>query len=229
MNHKPLKHIIWDWNGTLLNDIGLCVELINRILTKRGLKNVDTDSYRADFGFPVVDYYHALGLNLENESFESISGEFIASYQARWRDCRLHDSVPETLEELGRLGYSHSVLSASGQAILEEAVAHYDLEDHFLGLIGQGDDFAHGKLESGRSWVDDLDWDPEEILLIGDTLHDFEVARNLGLNCALVECGHHPRNRLQTAGVPILPNLREVTAFVTSHFPKEPSSSSVDH
>lgn len=210
MSQTSLKHIIWDWNGTLLDDTWLCVELINRILTKRGLKNVDTDAYRADFGFPVIDFYHFLGIDLVEESFEAISAEFIQSYRDRWRECSLHPYAPETLKELKQRGFTQSVLSASGQATLEDAIRHYEIDSYFLGLIGQGNDLAHGKLESGKTWVGNLDWAPNEILLIGDTLHDYEVARELGLNCALVDCGHHPRDRLQVTGVPVLSCLEEV-------------------
>lgn len=224
MVHPPLQHIIWDWNGTLLDDTWLCVELINAILSKRGLPNVDTEAYRTAFGFPVVGYYRTLGFDLEAEPFETLSAEFIASYQERWRSCRLQENARETLEALRRRGFSQSVLSASGQAALDDAVRHFALTEFFLRLIGQGDDFAHGKLESGKHWVAGLDWSPETILLVGDTLHDFEVARDLGVHCVLVDCGHHNRRRLEATGVPVLPGLKEVIPFIESSFRPEPGA-----
>ena len=58
------KHIIWDWNGTLLDDTWLCVEGINQALIKRNLTPISEDRYREVFTFPVRDYYKKLGFDL---------------------------------------------------------------------------------------------------------------------------------------------------------------------
>ena len=64
------KHIIWDWNGTLLNDTWLCVEGINKSLEKRSLQTITEEIYRKVFSFPVEDYYKRLGFDFKKEPFE---------------------------------------------------------------------------------------------------------------------------------------------------------------
>ena len=74
------KHIIWDWNGTLLNDGWLFVDVMNSILTRRGMDTITLEKYREIFGFPVKDYYLKLGFNLKKEPFEKSGLEFIKGY-----------------------------------------------------------------------------------------------------------------------------------------------------
>ena len=39
---KTIKHMVWDWNGTLMNDVGLCLDITNQMLQRRGLAQVDS-------------------------------------------------------------------------------------------------------------------------------------------------------------------------------------------
>ena len=57
------KHILWDWNGTLLDDMWLCVESLNRILKKRERPPLDEKTYKETFSFPVKKYYETLGFD----------------------------------------------------------------------------------------------------------------------------------------------------------------------
>ena len=73
----PYKHAIWDWNGTLLNDTWLCVEVLNGLLARRGRAPITTNDYRENFGFPVIKFYEYLGLDADADTFEQVSREFI--------------------------------------------------------------------------------------------------------------------------------------------------------
>lgn len=210
MQLASFKHVIWDWNGTLLNDTTLCVEIINEMLASESLPGIDVDTYRRTFTFPVKTYYERIGLDLGPKSFEELSARYIAEYTRRWNQCALHSGARECLENLATQGISQSILSASEEQSLHEAVEFHGLRDLFLRAIGQGDIYARGKLNRGREWVEQLDWNPEEILLIGDTLHDFEVARTIGLQCLLVSHGHQCQTVLQGAGLPLCRNFHEL-------------------
>ena len=74
------QHIIWDWNGTLLNDGWLFVDVMNSILLNRKMKTITLEKYRQIFGFPVKEYYINLGFDLEKEPFEICGLEFINEY-----------------------------------------------------------------------------------------------------------------------------------------------------
>ena len=67
------KLLIWDWNGTLLDDTAYCFDITNAMRRERGMAPLqDLDTYRGLFSFPVIDYYRDMGYTFETESYEAI-------------------------------------------------------------------------------------------------------------------------------------------------------------
>jgi len=210
MTQFPYKHIIWDWNGTLLNDSWLSVKIINRVLEKRDMKTLDHDRYVNIFGFPVSDYYRRLGFDFVEESFEEVGTEFIEGYEANKYETELHDQVITVLEELKRRGISHSILSAYKQQTLNELVSHFDLDKLFDKIIGLDNHFAESKVDNGIRWMKELALEPSEVLFVGDTEHDYEVARAIGVDCVLIPGGHQTRAVLEKTGSQVINSIYDV-------------------
>ena len=209
------KHIIWDWNGTLLNDIALCLRVLNRILERRGRTSITQEDYRRNFGFPVVHFYKYLGLETDKDSFQQVSREFMDDYETCWfEECSLHPETANVLNQLTQLGISHSVLSAAKQETLNAGIQHFGIRSHFLGLAGADNIYAEGKIAKGRHWIEQLKWAPEEIVLIGDTVHDYEVAQAISTDCILMAHGHHNFQRLAKTGVPVTNSLQELAPLI---------------
>ena len=205
------RHIIWDWNGTLLDDTWLCVEVLNALLRRRGRGPITTSDYRQHFRFPVVHFYEYLGFDTDTDTFETVSHEFIAAYEARWlEECRLYPQVGHILEAFRQNGMRQSILSAAKQEALEIGIHHYGIRHFFSDLVGADNIFAHGKVEQGRRWINGLACDPTSIVLIGDTLHDLEVARAIGCRCILLSHGHFSAERLEASGAPVAHSLGEL-------------------
>jgi len=211
MPKKTYSHIIWDWNGTLLDDLNLCLEIINALLNKYHLPPISSDKYLALFGFPVEDYYRKIGFNFENLSFEVISTEFITAYEKGRPNCQLMSGALETLKTLSDIGYSQSIISASKKGFLTKAVQDYGIHDYFLAINGLDNHHAAGKLDLAQDFLKVQNLNPNTILLIGDTLHDAEIADKLGVDCWLIPNGHHSRQRLESAGVPIMESLTNMS------------------
>ncbi|WP_269524035.1 HAD family hydrolase [Coraliomargarita parva] len=212
---RSYKHIIWDWNGTLLDDTWLCVEVLNGLLRQRNRNPLSENDYRENFGFPVIHFYEYLGFDVDVDSFDRISQAFIQAYEARWlTECELQKGAASTLETLAEQGYSHSVLSAAHQRALETGIAHFGIGRHFRGLVGTDNIHAHGKVEQGRRWIRSLDWPAREVVLVGDTLHDYEVAQAIGTDCILLAHGHHTPERLAGSGAPVVHSLEELVGFL---------------
>ncbi|MEN8663098.1 MAG: HAD family hydrolase [Lentimonas sp.] len=212
----PYKHIIWDWNGTLLNDTWLCVEVLNGLLARRGRKPITEEAYRQNFGFPVIHFYEYLGFDTNTDSFEKVSREFIDDYEARWfEETALHPETSDILTQLTQLGLTQSVLSAAKQEALEIGIQHFGIRPHFTGLMGTDNIYAEGKVGQGKRWIEQLHWHPEEIALVGDTLHDFEVAEAIGTHCILMAHGHHTPERLKETGAPVVHSLQELVKHLS--------------
>ena len=213
------RHIIWDWNGTLLDDVDFIIAVMNELLRRRGLPLLDRPRYHRVFDFPVRDYYGRLGLDVA--TFDGLSVEFITGYDhGRW-ECRLHLAADALLRAVQEAGLTQSILSAYRQETLAEMVSHFGLSQRFIRLTGLDNIQAHGKLELGRKWLGELGLPPSAVVLIGDTLHDCDVATALGIDCLLVSHGHHPAERLHGSGRPVLPDLRAVADRLGLSVPAE--------
>jgi phosphoglycolate phosphatase len=204
------RHIIWDWNGTLLDDVDLTIDVMNGILQRRGLPLMDKNRYHAVFDFPVQQYYGRIGLDNSDASFKELSVEFISHYERRRLEAMLHDGCEALLDAIRDHGATQSILSAYPHQTLCQIVGHFGLTPKFVRLTGLDNIYAHSKAALGRQCVAELGIPPQEVLLIGDTLHDFDVAREIGVDCVLVAHGHHSAERLRAKGSPVFENLGEL-------------------
>ena len=210
MDIAKYKHIIWDWNGTLFDDVNLCIEIINSMLVKRRMPVVSFDEYREIFSFPVIDYYQKIGFDFALEPFETVSTEFITQYEKLRSGCSLMFDAVETLDRISRSGATQSILSASKQSYLSKAVLEYGLDKTFVAVNGLDHHHATSKVEIGKEFITRSGLDPSKILLIGDTTHDAEVAALIGADCCLIPNGHQSSNKLMDCGVPVVDSLSKL-------------------
>jgi len=215
-NGSRYSYIIWDWNGTLLDDAALCVEVMNSVLAARGLPLLTLARYGELLDFPIVNYYARLGFDFAAEPFEIPATQFIDEYYRRWSECSLAEGAVQALRAFSELRCAQSILSAAPQVILGRALQHYGIGDYFTTVSGLADHYARGKVENGRRLVAESGIDPRRILLIGDTLHDLEAAKAMGVECALVPGGHCGKPRLMASGGLVLPDLAAVVRFAAS-------------
>ena len=202
-----IKHIIWDWNGTLLNDRWLCVEAMNKALRKRNLPEMSEEKYLDIFTFPVEDYYIKLGFDFEKEPFTVSGTEFIENYNSKFHEPALQDGVVDLLEFVQSKGLTQSILSAGKHDYVQDWVAFHGLEKYFIKVLGINNHYASGKTDIGKAWINEMHYDPHEVLMIGDTLHDLDVANNMGVECFLIAQGHTSKSRLLETGATIYSDL----------------------
>jgi phosphoglycolate phosphatase len=214
--YPPAKAIIWDWNGTLLNDIGMCVDSINELLAARKLKTLNYFSYRDVFGFPVKDYYEKVGFDFTKEPFDVVALEFIDVYRSRIDECDIFNEVPEMLSGLAETGLTQYVLSAMQQEMLEESLKMKGVYHYFDLITGTSDHFANNKFAAAQMLQSKIDLLPKEVIMVGDTIHDFEVANAMGWRTVLIANGHQSAERLKKTGCKVLNSLIEIPGFLNN-------------
>ena len=130
-------HIIWDWNGTLLDDTNWCLTVINTLLMDRNLPPIkDIAAYRDIFGFPVIDYYRRAGFDFEKEPFETPAKEFIRRYHSDDSLFKLFDGAPEVLAAANKMGLRQAILSASELNNLRSQICLFDIEQYLDDVMG---------------------------------------------------------------------------------------------
>ena len=208
-----MNSIIWDWNGTLLNDIDLCIDSINSLLKNRNLPLTNTKAYKEIFSFPVQEYYKTLGFDFEKEDFSVSAHQYIDLYYAGFENCSLQKNAIEVLSYFRENGVRQFVLSAMEHEMLEKTLKLKGILHFFEGVAGLKDHYAVSKIEQGKQLITDFKIDRVKTRLIGDTIHDFEVATELGLKCILIADGHQTTERLMQTGGIVIGSLQELTTL----------------
>lgn len=207
------KHVIWDWNGTLFEDVELCCGIMNGLLSRRSMPAITVEKYRDVFTFPVKDYYKKLGHDISDANWEILSHEFINEYESNKYNCGLYEGAADVLDYIAQKGISQSVLSAYSQKTLDELIAHFGLSKYFIKLVGLDNIYAESKLNNGIKWMKELGHSKGEVLLIGDTVHDWEVANEIGADSLLIANGHQAKNKLLECTTNVVDAVTEIINF----------------
>ena len=203
-----IRQILWDWNGTLLDELEYAVQVRNRTFPAFGLPGLrSVEEYQAQFTFPVRLYYERAGVT--EESFDAVAHAWMDEYVRGCAAVPLHPDALETLARFRGAGLRQAILSASPLEVLKKQLERYPLEGCFDSVLGLTDIYARSKEAVGRAYLDGCGVAPEATVMIGDTLHDAEVARALGIGCILVARGHQGKKTLLTAGVDVVESLTE--------------------
>ena len=210
-NHESV--IIWDWNGTLLDDVSICIDVMNEILNRRGMHKLSRKKYQRIFQFPVIEYYRLLGFDFQKDSFENLSVEFIEAYHKKLKRAKLFRHSLEILNKFKAKNYSQVIISAMKQANLEESLKDKDVSEFFDHVIGLDDHYADSKIDFAVDFIRKNNIYTEKAVLIGDTTHDFEVANALGCKCILVANGHQSYDKLAETGVTVNNNLKDILKY----------------
>lgn len=205
-----IKTVIWDWNGTLLDDLDLSLNCVNILLDERNIPTLTLERYKEIFTFPVIDYYKAAGFDFEKEPFEVPAKQYVRIYRDGVDSVKLFPDVIGTLKYLKEKGYRLLVLSAMRDDNLKLMIEYTGITHFFDGIFGIKDNYAREKVSLGEQLVTDLNLNPSECLMIGDTLHDAEVSEHCGFNCILYTGGHVSRRRLETKKHRIIERLSEL-------------------
>jgi len=205
-----MRSVIWDWNGTLLDDLDFCISTINQILEKRNLELLDHVQYKEVFSFPVKDYYATIGFDFSKEDFSIPAREFIDIYDNGVKNCNLHQSAVKVLDFFKNAGKRQFVLSAMKQNMLQETLGHQNILQYFEGIAGLNDHYAASKIERGEQLIESHQIQKEKAVMIGDTIHDYEVAEKLGITCILIANGHQSKERLESTGAFVAGKLEDL-------------------
>ena len=207
------SHVIWDWNGTLLDDLDWNIHCTNTLLRDRNLPVMDSrEAYHRVFGFPIKDYYRKLGFDFGKDPYEDLAVEWTALYYGADSTAALFPDVPDTLDAFAKAGLHQSVLSASELSHLTCHLEKFGIRHCFEEVLGISDIYAGSKIHLGKEYLSRVT--PRRAILLGDTLHDKETADALHVDCILVARGHQCRAVLESAGCPVTDSLREAAKLI---------------
>jgi phosphoglycolate phosphatase len=114
------------------------------------------------------------------------------------------------LKKISDMGIHQSILSASKEDVLIEKIKYFGIDKYFCRIMGLENHYAESKVEEGKKWIAELNLNPQDVLLIGDTIHDYDVSKHMGCDCLLVANGHNSYERLAKLGIEVISTLKEI-------------------
>ena len=205
-----MKYLVYDFNGTILNDVDVCVKAENKTIEHFHLDRppLSREEYLKLFTFPVKHYYELVGFDWNVNPYEEVGQYWFNWYRELRNEYRVFDGVEEILEENHRKGLKNILLSASSLVELKKQLDELGIAQYFDEVLGIDNIYAGSKVDIALNWI--ADKDPKECLMIGDTLHDLETARAMGIDCVLVANGHQDRETLEEHYDKVVDDIREV-------------------
>ena len=202
------NHLVWDWNGTLLNDLSLVVASTNAALANAAGPLVTAEEHRAQFRRPISDYYaEVLGRALDAEEYARLDKLFHDAYRVGLASCGLAADAAAAMRVWAG---SQSLLSMWFHDELVPVVDNHGLTAMFRRIDGLrssvGGDRKAGHLARHLA---ELGVDGRETVLIGDSIDDAEAADSVGAHCVLYTGGFTDPGRLRAAGWPVADSLTE--------------------
>ncbi|MCK5808966.1 HAD family hydrolase [bacterium] len=203
------RTILFDWNGTLLDDADLAVSVMNELLHTKKMKEVSIEFYRDFFDFPVIKYYRLLGFDTE-ERWQTASKRFVQGYVDRMFTPQLFGGVKEGLTQLKNAGFRLGIVSAMEHSMLLKQTEFYGLHNFIPLIQGIEDTNGHGKLHLAEKVRQKWDINPQKTCYVGDTTHDRDFSDALGSRIILKSGGHNSFERLQQSGEEVVKSFSEL-------------------
>lgn len=210
-----MRHVVWDWNGTLLNDFPIILKAANATLSQMDLAPISGDDYRDNYVRPVPRFYESLlGRSLSNEEFRVLDEGFYRAYRNAVAEAELTIDAHAAMDRLVAAGVSQSLLSMLKHPDLMQALDRHGLHGRFVHVDGLREAHgprkalhlsehvnavsAHLDIEDSSNWI-----------VIGDSIDDAHAAKENGLLCVLVDGGSHHKHDLAATGAKVAGSLLE--------------------
>lgn len=201
-NFSSYDNIIWDWNGTLLDDVDVSYNIVMDQMKKCNVPLLSQNELKDLFCFPIKKYYKDMGFDVTDTSFEKLAHDYMTSYKEKIDSVKLFKGVKKTLELLATK--KQFVVSAAEENYLKNLVTHFGLESHFIKLCGLRDSYGTSKTARCHELIKEYNLEPSKTVFVGDTSHDAEVAKECGLDVLLIADGFQNYHYLKTLGVKVI-------------------------
>ncbi len=203
-----IKTILWDFNGTVMDDMGASTGAVNAMLQKRGLPLITEEWYTKNLIMPLEAFYASVGFDMSKEKIEVVSEEFQVECSKFPRP--VFPEVLEALERFSQKGYRQLLFSSLHHDILTRQAKERKIDHYFEGIVGRQDRSLGGKEKAVEAYLEEQGMDPASVLIVGDLTTDAQMAAYVGSPCALICKGHQHREVLRPTGAYILESAAEI-------------------
>jgi len=188
---RRFRLLVFDWDGTIADSTALIVGCLKGACADLGLPvPPDVDAHHV-IGLGLVDAVRHVAPTLPRERYDELSAAYRARYLAEDDEIVLFDGVREMLIELETSGHLLAIATGKSRAGLARALAQQGLADRFAATRCGDEGFPKPHPDMLLALMDRTGTGASETLMIGDTTHDLELARNAGVAALALTHGAH--------------------------------------
>ena len=207
-----INTILWDFNGTVMDDMGASAGAVNAMLQKRNLPLISEEWYTKHLIMPLEAFYESVGFDMQKERIEEVSAEF-------QKECKkfprpVFPEVREALAQFQKAGYRQLLFSSLYHDLLIAQAQERGVADYFEGIVGRQDRSLGGKEAAVQAYLEQHHIEPNQVLIVGDLTTDADMARYVGSPCALICKGHQHREILEKTDAYVLDSAAELAALL---------------
>lgn len=205
-----MRTIVWDWNGTLLDDVAIVHKIFSEMIVEHGLEAPSVPMWRSLYQHPIQAMYKAIGFDFAKESFESLAARWYDRYSVQARIAEPFEGAVEIVKSFQERGFTQLIISTLEEGLLHEQVRSAGIWDYVDHVSGHHNKEADTKVARAVSVLKRFNTHGWPVTVIGDTTHDAEMAHSLEARCVLIAQGYDAEDKLLKLGVPVVRTLIEV-------------------
>lgn len=205
--------VIWDWNGTLIDDRDIAIGAVNDTLDIYGMPHIDREKYYS-FMYADVRTFYSFLFDYDKVPYETLTGHFSHFYDERIANAHLMKNAVEALQSVKEAGVLQAIVSASHIDKILRETKSFGITEYFEEILGASDFLVNSKVERAAQFLERRGISPHRTLVVGDLLHDKDMADAIGAQCVLIPNGHQPRALHEKSGACILDDISLVPSIL---------------
>lgn len=211
---KEYKVIIWDFNGTLIDDIDVALASVNDMLTRRNLPTINFEQYASYVDTPIIKFYEHIFDDLYSMDFDIIAQEFNSGYDKHLPQNAVMKNAEEVLEHFNKKGKLQTVISATHIDKVTNRLAEFGLTEYFDKILAHNNLIAEDKTHLAVKYFAEKGIVPSEAVVIGDCVADYKMAQAIGCDCILTTQGHQSRKEFSETSAKVIDSLLELKNLI---------------
>lgn len=210
---KNYETIVWDFNGTIIDDVNAAVGAVNDMLIKRSQPTIDVIRYRSEVDIPISRFYDKVFLPGTIDFSDAIV-EFDSGYDKYLSDDPVMPGALQMLCRFKSMGKHQIIVSASNIEKVTNQLSKYSLLEYFDKVLARSDYNVEDKTYLAQNYFREKEINPDTSVVIGDCVADWQMSRGLCCDCILTTNGHQSREDLEATDAVVIDNLTELLSLI---------------
>ena len=211
---KEYKVLIWDFNGTLIDDVSAALASVNDMLSRRNLPLINMTQYASYVDTPIIKFYEHIFDDLYSMNFSVIAEEFNSGYENHLKPFAVMDGAEDVLGYFNEKGKLQTVISATHIDKVNNRLREFGLTEYFDRILAHNNLIAEDKTHLAVNYFAEKGIKPQEAVVVGDCVADFMMAETLGCDCVLTTQGHQSRAEFASTTAMVIDSLYELKNII---------------